>query len=180
METWQIILLTVLTLINLILGISLIGIMFGASFGAPYVPSRKKIVNKMIDLANLKEDDKVFDLGCGDGRIVFAAENYTRNCIGIDISPPVILWAKIKRFFLKKKSQLKIGNFFHIKEVKEADVIFLFLFPQLMKKFYKEIYPHLKKGTRIISHAFIIDELQPKKALLRKKTGHASIYLFVK
>ena len=170
----------ILLLIFLFFFLTLAGSFFGAYFGAPFVPTSKKILRKMIKMAEIKKSDKVFDLGCGDGRIVFEAEKYSDSCIGIEISPPIIILAYLRKLFCRKKSEIRLGNIFTQKDIDSADVIFTFLFPKMMEKFYKEIFPKLKKGTKIVSHAFRIKELKPKKQLLRKETRHAPIFLFEK
>jgi len=176
----QIIAIGILLLVNIFFFLMLAGGMLGASFGSPFIPTSNKILKKMIDLAEIKKGQKVFDLGCGDGRIIFASEEKGALCTGIEISPPVFLIAKLIKFCKRKKSKLILGNFFNNKDIFQADVIFLFLMPKVMQKFYQEIFPHLKKGTKIISHAFTIKNLTAKKSILRRDSGHAPIFLFVK
>lgn len=180
MNSWQIIIIGILVFLNLCIIIVLIGAFIGLSFGSPFVPSKNQAVKKMLKLANIKSGERVFDLGCGDGRIVFAAEKKGAICTGIEISPPVYLFAYLKKIIQRKKSEIRFGNFFYQKDLVDADVIFLFLLPETMQKFANEIFPKLKNGTRIISHAFNIKKLKAKKILSRIETGHAPIFLFVK
>lgn len=180
MHLWQIIIIGILLFLNLCIVIALIGAFIGASFGSPFIPSKKRIVEKMLDLANIENNDCVFDLGCGDGRIIFSAEKKGAKCIGIEISPPVYLYALLRKLIQRKKSEIRFGNFFYQKDLNDADVIFMFLMPETIQKFANEILPNLKKGTRIISHAFSIKKLKAKKILPRTETGHAPIFLFVK
>ena len=62
---------------------------------APYVPSSRKKVNIMINLSKLKSNDVVYDLGCGDGRLLYTASSFVKKCIGYDISVPLIIYCKI-------------------------------------------------------------------------------------
>lgn len=119
-------------------------------FGAEFAPAPKKVIEKMIEFAELKNKDIVYDLGCGDGRILIKAAGKCRKAIGIEID---LLRVLISKFKTRKIKNVKIirGNLF-LESIKDADVIFIFLRQKandaLMKKFKKE----LKKGSRIISH----------------------------
>src|SRR5882672_3428464 len=73
---------------------------FLARRGAPYVPSRKDSIKKMLVLANLKPGDKVVDLGSGDGRIVIAFARNGIDAHGYEISPALVLWSKLMIFAL--------------------------------------------------------------------------------
>ena len=178
---WQIVVLALVVLLNLFFLITLIAGLIGASFGSPFVPSGRKIVRKMIALAEIKKNEIVFDLGCGDGRIVFEAEKTGAECFGIEIAPPVWILAQIRKFVSRGKSKIILGNLFSQKEeLKKADVIFLFLLPSVMEKFHRDVFPHLKREVRIVSHAFNFKNLAPTKLISRAESGHAPIYLFVK
>jgi len=177
---WQILILVVLVLVNLFFLLTLIGGLLGASFGSPFVPSGKKIIAKMVKMAQIKPGEKVFDLGCGDGRILFEAEKAGGNCVGVEIAPPIFLIAKLRKFLKKSKAKIRLGNLFSQKDLKTADVVFLFLMPPVVEKFYREIWPKLKPGARVVSHAFEMKKLPPTEKISRKESGHAPIYLFVK
>jgi SAM-dependent methyltransferase len=133
----------------------------------------------MLNLAQIKKAEKVYDLGCGDGRLVFAAEQAGAKCTGIEISHPIYVLAFLRKVLTKKKTRLIRANIFKT-SIKDADVIFLFLLPKLMERFYQEIYPTLKPNTRIISNAFQIKSLKPVQKINKKQNGQSSIYLFVK
>ena len=176
----QIGIVAVLLVLNFFFLLALAGSLLGSSFGSPFVPTQRKVLQKMIALAQIKSGERVFDLGCGDGRVVFAAEKKGAICTGIEISPPVWLIARVRRFFAGKKSEIRLGNIFKQKDLSQANVIFLFMLPAVMERFHRLIFPKLKPGTRIVSHAFSMKGLRPTKTLSRKETGHAPIFLFVK
>ncbi len=157
-----------------------IGTMYGIIFGAPFVKTSKKVTRKMIKMAEVKKGDIVFDLGCGEGRLLYAAEEKGAKCIGVDISPPIIWLAKLKNLFKKKNVKFRTGNMFNQKDLHKANIIFLFTLPKNMNRTYKEIWPKLKKGTRIVSNAFQMKDLWPDKMITREYTGHNPVYLYIK
>lgn len=180
MEIHEYIILAIIIFVNLCVAMMLIGSVAGSFFGAPFIPSGNKITEKMVKMAKVKKTDRVFDLGCGDGRIVFMAEKYSDYCVGVEISPPVWLIAQLRKLITRKKAKIRLGDIFSIKDIKEADVIFIYLLPQMVKRFHKKIYPQLKSGTRIVCHAFTIKELKPSKIITREESGHAPLFLFIK
>ncbi len=130
--------------------------------GAPYYPSARKRVKKMIELANLKKGDAVVDLGSGDGRIVEEAAKVPGVIAhGVEINPFLSLFTKLK---FKSKRNIKIMN----KSMWNVDltgysVIFLFCLPKEMKKFEKKLKNELKPGTLIISNIFTFTNWKPIK-----------------
>jgi SAM-dependent methyltransferase len=158
-----------------------LGMFAGALWAAPCVPSGKKTVQKMIRAACITPSDIVYDLGCGDGRFVFAAAKAgAKKTVGIEISPLVFLYAKFRSWFLgTKNSAIRFGNFFHFSEVKDADVLFLFLLPNILEEVFREIWPHLKPGTRVISNSFFPEHVSPK-VVIPKDKGGKKIYVYVK
>jgi len=147
--------------------------------GAPFVPSQMPQVRRMLKAIPLKPGMKLYDLGAGDGRLVHtASKDYKVNAVGIEYSPLVWLWSKLISPFWRSKAHLRYGNFWK-KDISDADVIVCYLLPGPMKRMKKEIFPKLKKGTYIVSHAFSIPDLEPEKKLPRlpkKRLGPVWIY----
>lgn len=127
--------------------------------GAPFLPTTKKRVKEMIELAKIKDGDKIYDLGCGDGRFLFAAAKKGANAIGYELSVPVYIWAKVKSFFYPKV-QVKYRDFW-TQKFDNADVIFCFLLVKTMEKFEEKIWPTLKPGTKVISNSFRLPNIKP-------------------
>jgi cyclopropane fatty-acyl-phospholipid synthase-like methyltransferase len=129
--------------------------------GAPFVPTSQKTLRKMIELAKIKKGEKVYDLGCGDGRLVFAAAKKGANAVGYEFSVPTFLWAKI-RSLIYPRSSIQLRDFWK-QNYKDADVIFCYLLTDTMQVFKKKVWPQLKPGTRVVSHAFRMKDIQPVK-----------------
>ncbi len=133
--------------------------MYAMLTGAPYVPTKMSVVKRMVELAKIKPGEVVYDLGCGDGRIVFAASQKGAKAIGYELSVPTYIYAKLKSLF-HPQSQIFCRNFWTV-DYSKADVIFCFLLTDTMQKFHREIWPTLKPGCRVVSNSFTIKNLKP-------------------
>lgn len=122
--------------------------------GAPFVPTPMNAVEKMLGLAKLKKGDRIYDIGCGDGRIVYmASKKHEVNATGFELSPFVYLIARVRKFLWKSKAQIRFANFKN-HNLSDADVIFCYLLPETLSKLEPKLNKELKKGTKIISYAF--------------------------
>ncbi|MFC1732436.1 class I SAM-dependent methyltransferase [candidate division KSB1 bacterium] len=135
---------------------------YAAITSGPFVPSSRKRHKTMLDLADLKPTDVVYDLGCGDGRLIFRSVKFCKKAIGYELSIPLYLFGKMRQLFNPKTAQIRYGNIWK-QDYKDANVIFCYLLPNAMKQFYKEVWPTLKPGTRVISNAFQMHEIKPTK-----------------
>lgn len=113
-------------------------------------PSPREAVTAMVALANIQPDEVLYDLGCGDGRILIeAAYIYGCRCVGVELNPDTLKEAveNIDDYGLANKIYLYQGDVLNY-TYKEADVVTLYLYPELIEK----ILPRLPRGTRIISY----------------------------
>ncbi len=183
MNFLQILVIALILLINLSFLGMMLGMMLGTSFGVPWVPSGKRTAQRMGEIAQIQPGQKVIDLGCGDGRLVFLSAKKGANALGIEFSPAVFLYAWIRNFFLgSKNSRIVWGNFFSPKfqkEIESADVIFAFLLPRLLEKIFTEIFPKMKPKARIISHAFSPKNIIPTQ-IFPRDSNHGKILVFEK
>lgn len=148
--------------------------LFGAISAAPWLPTKNKDIERTIGLAGIKKGDVVYDLGCGDGRLVFAAARLGAKAIGVEIFVLPYLFAKIKSFFVPG-AKIIFGNFFKT-NISDADVVFVFLlsksYGRLMDKFRQE----LKSGTRIVVSCWPIKEWQPE--IIDRPENQLPVYLY--
>lgn len=133
---------------------------YAAVTSGPFVPSSRKRHQAMLALADLKPTDIVYDLGCGDGRLIFHAAKHAKKAIGYELSIPLYLFGKLRQLINRPNAFIRYGNIWK-QDYKDADVVFVYLLPNAMKQFYKEVWPTLKPGTRVISNAFRIHEIKP-------------------
>jgi len=130
----------------------------------------------MVEIANIQQGQVVYDLGCGDGKILFFASQKTDRCIGVERMRPLIWWGKIRNLFHKKKVEFRCENFFKT-DLSDADVIFCYLLETVMQKFYDQKWNELKEGTKVISNVFQMKDLKPVESVkVKKKT----VYVYVK
>jgi precorrin-6B methylase 2 len=140
----------------------------------PFVPVRKKVLADIISSLNLSNESILYDLGCGDGRILFAAAQVFPgiSCIGIEKAPFPFLWAKVRQLFSgNKKISLIRGDMFKA-DVSPATHIFLYLFPELMDALLMKFKKELKPGTRVVSCDFQFSDKKPDQILNLKVAGH--------
>jgi hypothetical protein len=141
--------------------------------GAPFVPSTKDKVGGFLKLGNFKKSDKVIEPGCGDGRIIRkVAAKGVESAIGIEFSLPTFVFAWLIGKLSGSKARIVYGNMWD-QDYSNADVVICFLLVGSMQRFEKEIWPKLKKGTRVMSNAFKLQTVKPDDS-------EGGIYLYVK
>lgn len=130
-------------------------------FGAPFVPTPNERVRKMLELAGAKPGMRIYDVGCGDGRMVRMATNeFGADAIGFELSPPVFLWAKIRQFFWRSNHKIFLRDFRAI-NLSDADAIVCYLLPEAMKRLGEKLEKELKIGAKVVSYAFAIEGWNP-------------------
>ncbi|MBD3328130.1 hypothetical protein GF340_02380 [Candidatus Peregrinibacteria bacterium] len=147
--------------------------------GAPFVPTPLSAVEKMIKEANLKDGFKVYDIGCGDGRIVHNASKQANiKAVGFELSPLVFLLAIIRKIFWKSNAKIKFSDFkWH--NLSDADVVFCYLLPDTLARLAPKLEDELKKGSKIISYAFpIANWKETKKVPRNEKLKHGPIWIY--
>ena len=132
----------------------------------PYVPTPQGVVNRMLALANVGKGDLLYDLGCGDGRLVVtAAKRHGARGIGIDLDPQRIAEARsnAKRAGVANRTKFIQGDLFKT-DLSEASVVTLYLLNSINRQLRPQLWKQLKPGTRVVSHAFDMgDEWPPEK-----------------
>ena len=140
-----------------------------------FVPTPHEVVDKMLEVAKVTSKDTVYDLGCGDGRIVCtAAKKYKCKAIGFDIDPDRIKDSEKTKAGLDKEIQklvtIKKQDIFKV-DLSPASVVTLYLLPDLNVKLIPQL-KKLKAGSRIVSHAFDMKGVTPDKGYpIRVKVG---------
>lgn len=142
--------------------IILITMMTNLFLFVPYVPTPKSVVKFMIEKARLKGDETVYDLGCGDARLLTETKKIYPNikAIGYELSLGVWIIAKLRALISQKDIELHLRDFNHA-NLSDADVLLIYLVPEVMNKLKKKLDTELKPGSRVISHGFAIPEKEP-------------------
>jgi SAM-dependent methyltransferase len=131
----------------------------------PFVPTTEEAVQAMLKLADVKKTDVVYDLGCGDGRIVVAAaKNFGAHAVGIDINPVRIAEAKenAKKAGVENLVRFEENDLFEA-DIHEATVVTLFLLSSVNLKLRPKLLQDLKPGTRVVSNTFDMGDWKPEK-----------------
>jgi SAM-dependent methyltransferase len=132
-----------------------------------YVPTPEKVVEKMLELAKVGKDDVVYDLGCGDGRIVItAAKKYGARGVGVDIDPQRIKESNenARQAGVTDRVKFLQQDLFEM-DFSEATVVALYLLPSLNLRLRPKLLRDLKPGARIVSHAFDMGDWKPDKVV---------------
>ena len=130
----------------------------------PFVPSPQYVVDRMLELADIKKSDILYDMGSGDGRVVIeAAKRFGIRAIGVDLNPELVAKAR------ENAAREGVGDLVEFRaqdgltvDISEATVVTLYMF----KWFNNALRPKLQKlrpGARVIAHDFDIDEWKPTR-----------------
>lgn len=133
----------------------------------PYVPTPMDVVEAMLDIAKVGKNDVVYDLGCGDGRIVItAAKKFGATGIGVDLNPERIKEANAnaKEKGVEQKVKFHEGNLFDF-DFSKASVLTLYLLPNVNLQLKPKILAEMKPGSRVVSHAFDMGDWKPDKQI---------------
>jgi SAM-dependent methyltransferase len=146
-----------------------------------WLPTADPVVTAMLKLAGVTKDDVVYDLGCGDGRIVIAAaKQFGARGVGIDIDPERIKEANAAAARAGVSSRVKfvVGDLFDPAfKISDATVVTLFLLESLNAKLRPRLQAELKPGTRIVSNAFSMGTAWPPEKT--EQVGDSVIYRWV-
>ena len=152
-----------------------ISIIWTNSRGAPWAPTPMSMVHKMLQMAEVGPDDLVYDLGCGDGRmIITAARRYSAQAVGIELDPLRYIWCQglITVLGLRDRVQILHGNFFE-HDLSAANVVTCYLLRNTNKKLQKKFLAELDPETRIVSNYFTFPEFN-----LVHEDEEAKLYLY--
>lgn len=149
-----------------------------AAKDVPYVPTPQAVVNAMLDIAKVRQGDYLIDLGSGDGRIVItAAKQYGAEGFGVDIDPERIIESNqnAKEAGVSDRVEFIQADLFTT-DFSKANVLTMYLLPQVNLRLRPVILDTLKPGTRIVSHAFDMGDWEPDQ---RREVEGKQVYYWV-
>lgn len=144
----------------------------------PYVPTREPVVDKMLEMAKVQKSDFLIDLGSGDGRIpVAAAKKFGARGFGVDINPQRIAEANAnaKAAGVTDKVEFRQQDLFKTK-ISDATVLTMYLLPSVNMQLRPRILSELKPGTRVVSHAFDMEDWKPDE---EAEADGSNVYLWI-
>ncbi len=149
---------------------------------APFVPSPQPIVDRMLDLALVKQGETVYDLGCGDGRILItAAQRFRAKGIGVELSPYLVRTAteSIKRLNLQDQVTIVHADLREV-NLQTADVVTIYLETNSNEMLRPNLEKWLRAGARVISHDFPVRGWKPSKVEhMQSYNRNHTIYVYV-
>ena len=139
-----------------------VGLVAQAQSLAPYVATPEDVVERMLDLAEVKKGDIVYDLGCGDGRIPIAAARRGARGVGIDFDPQRIAEsnANARAAGVTERVEFRVQDAMTV-DVSPATVVTLYLLSSSNAKLRPMLTKQLKPGARVVSHAFSMGSIWP-------------------
>jgi SAM-dependent methyltransferase len=147
---------------------------------SPYVASPTKVVDRMLELASIKPGETLYDLGCGDGRVLIAAvEKYKANAVGVEIDPKVAARARswIAKAGVENQARVIQGDLLKV-DLTGADVVVIYLERQLNEELRPRLEKFLKPGARVVSHDYPIAGWKPTKVDRSVGPNPHVIYLY--
>ena len=148
---------------------------------APFVPSPPNVVTAMLQLADLKKDETLYDLGCGDGRIILeAAQKFRAKAVGVELDEGRYKECvrKIKEANLEGIVEVIHGDLLEV-NLKRADVVTLYLLTSANERVKPNLERDLRNGARVVSHDFAITGWTPRKVTeIKENWSSHTLYLY--
>jgi len=143
-----------------------------------YEPTSMAVVETMLNMAAVGPGDVVYDLGCGDGRIVVNAARRGARGIGVDLNTNLIVWAQANAKAEQLEGNVKFLNqdMFAL-DLSEASVVTLYLLPELNLRLRPKLWKELKVGTRVVGNAFDMGDWKPEEVVI-VPTRYRTAYLW--
>ncbi len=159
---------TVLHLVAVLLGgvfllCAALWLVVPAVYGLPWIPTREARIRRALQLAELRPDDLLYDLGSGDGRVLrMAAGEFGARAVGIEVGPMQCLVSWVWNWFSGNKHRVRsrCGNFYRA-DFRDADVVFVYLTSTQTARLQPLLEEQLRPGTRVVSIAADFQHWQP-------------------
>ncbi|MDP2946878.1 MAG: hypothetical protein Q8N88_02075 [Nanoarchaeota archaeon] len=162
-----------LLLIDIVLFLTIIG----EFFAAIWIPTKRKDYERIAKLADLRPGMVFYDLGSGNASLLFyLSKKYNIRCVGIEISPILYLYSKMKSVFFKNV-RIRYGNFFK-HDLSEADAIYVFLLPRIYEKLQEKLCNAAKNESLIILSIWPFKDAKYFKT--SEETGKFTYFLYKK
>ncbi len=134
-----------------------------AAYGLPSLPTRRERIRTALRLAHLQPGETLYDLGCGDGRVLMiAAREFGARAVGIEIGPIqcAVAWLKARYLGVGDKVRIRPGNFLKA-DLSAAQVVYAYLTSTLAERLQNRLAAQLQPGTRVVTISFDLPGWQP-------------------
>lgn len=119
----------------------------------PFVPSSRKNILKAFQKYDLGVKHRFIDLGSGDGRVVISAARMGAEAIGVEINPFLVFWSRFWAFVLRKNAKFILGSYWNV-DLSNYNFLFVYLYPEVVKKMEEKIFSTMPKGSIVVSNTF--------------------------
>lgn len=146
-------------------------------YGAVWQASETRAIRKMLEMAEVKPDEQVYDLGSGDGRVLItAAKEFGAQATGIEINPFLVLYSRLRILIggLREKAKVIRGDMFQV-DIGSADVLILFQREETNERLKDKLMREMKKGTWLICYVWKMKNWEPAK---EDSTSQIYVYQF--
>jgi SAM-dependent methyltransferase len=153
-----------------------------STYIAPFVPTPQEVVDRMLELARVSQEDVLYDLGSGDGRIVItAARRYRAKAVGFEIDPALVTYSQrnIKEAGVEALAEIREQDIRTV-DLSPASVVTMYLYPGANLRLRAAIMRQLKPGSRVVSHDFSMGDWKPDRVERMTDSGGflRTIYLW--
>jgi SAM-dependent methyltransferase len=148
-----------------------------SSLDVPYEPTPPEVVRAMLQLGEVAPGDVVYDLGCGDGRIVVEAAKLGARGVGVDLDPQRIREARAnaRAAGVEKALELRVADLFAT-DLRPATVVMLFLWPEVNLRLRPKLLAELRPGARVVSHWHEMGDWKPARTV---EVSGRNVYLWI-
>ena len=151
----------VVSVLFVLIMVFLMSLVSTSTKGAPWVPTSRQVVHTMLSMAEVKAGEVVYDLGCGDGRVlVAAARSFGARAVGVEVDVFRYLWSVLAVTLFGLWNQVRVirGDLFSV-DLREADVVFAYLLQDTNDRLKDKLRRELPPGARIIANTFVFPGL---------------------
>ena len=147
--------------------------------GVPFVSTPRRKYRQILQSVELKPGEKIYDVGCGKASLlVLAAKEFGAKGIGYELSLWPWLWSQFNIFVSRANVEVRMKNFFKA-DLSDADVIYCYLFPEIMARLEPKFAKELKPTARVVSYGFKLPNTEPIKIVETRKDGKQLERIFV-
>ena len=174
-------LLILVAFLVLVVGVFLfyLGMLLSIRYEAPFVPSSQKATKVMLEAAKIMPGEIVYDLGSGDGRLVRGAARGGAKATGVERSRLLVFFSGLIGAITRTPKHTFLRASFYDVDISNADVVFTYLFPNVMAKLKVKFEKELRPGARVVSYAFKVPGWTAKERI-EFSPKRPAVYVYVR
>lgn len=164
--------------LSVVIAVLLAGIVINLMTRVPFAGTPQDRIEQLLDDLKLQPRMRIYDLGCGDGRVVFAAARRGARATGFEIQPLTYLRAKINQLARYPTAEIRYGNFYRT-DLGDANIVFCFLVDSVMPRVARFLERKLTPGCTVVSYGFPLPNWEPENIFQPTKPNGSVAYMYV-